>query len=146
MFKPAEKAVVEQNIEVPVNPNTNVATEDFIVDSIAKTYLKQQNTASLSIGIIRDGKAKSYFYGEITKGSGTAPTAKSLYEIGSITKVFTAILLSNLVENGTVTLDQPIALFLPDTLKKNEALAHITFRMLANHTSGLPAYRTTLKK
>ncbi|WP_294346998.1 serine hydrolase domain-containing protein [Sphingobacterium sp.] len=128
---------VEKTIMVPATQKS-VDNDDLFIDSVAHAYLKQQNTQSLSIGIIKNGQTKTYFYGEAAKGNQSPPTKTSIYEIGSLSKVFTAILLSNLVEEGTVTLDQPISLFLPDSLKKNEELSKITFQMLANHTSGLP--------
>lgn len=134
--QPIEKAIISKAVD----------KDDFFIDSVANSYLKQQNTQSLAIGIIKNGQAKSYFYGETAQGNQTLPTKASLYEIGSLTKVFTAILLSNLVEEGTITLDQPISLFLPDTLKKNQDLAKITFQMLANHTSGFPRLPDNFEK
>ncbi|WP_343318715.1 serine hydrolase domain-containing protein [Sphingobacterium multivorum] len=141
----AIKPQVEKTIVVPATQKS-VDNDDLFVDSVANAYLKQQNTQSLAIGILKNGQTKTYFYGETAKGNQTAPTKTSTYEIGSLSKVFTAILLSNLVEEGTITLDQPIALFLPDTLKKNEELSKITFQMLANHTSGLPRLPDNLDK
>jgi D-alanyl-D-alanine-carboxypeptidase/D-alanyl-D-alanine-endopeptidase len=58
-------------------------------------------------------------------------TADSRLEIGSVSKVFTSLVLARLVEAGEVRLDQPLADFLP-------APAGITLRHLATHTSGLP--------
>jgi CubicO group peptidase (beta-lactamase class C family) len=145
-FSPlAIKPQVEKTIVVPATQKS-VDNDDLFVDSVANAYLKQQNTQSLAIGILKNGQTKTYFYGETAKGNQTPPTKTSVYEIGSLSKVFTAILLSNLVEEGTITLDQPIALFLPDTLKKNGELSKITFQMLANHTSGLPRLPDNLDK
>jgi CubicO group peptidase (beta-lactamase class C family) len=141
----AIKPQVEKTIVVPATQKS-VDNDDLFVDSVANAYLKQQNTQSLAIGILKNGQTKTYFYGETAKGNQTPPTKTSVYEIGSLSKVFTAILLSNLVEEGTITLDQPIALFLPDTLKKNGELSKITFQMLANHTSGLPRLPDNLDK
>ncbi|PWK44278.1 CubicO group peptidase (beta-lactamase class C family) [Actinoplanes xinjiangensis] len=58
-------------------------------------------------------------------------TVDSRLEIGSVTKVFTSLILARLAEAGEVRLDQPLADFLP-------APAGITLRHLATHTSGLP--------
>jgi D-alanyl-D-alanine-carboxypeptidase/D-alanyl-D-alanine-endopeptidase len=58
-------------------------------------------------------------------------TADSRLEIGSVTKVFTSLVLARLAERGEVGLDQPLNDFLP-------APAGITLRHLATHTSGLP--------
>ena len=58
-----------------------------------------------------------------------------MFEIGSITKVFTATLLANYVNNGTLGLDDHINSYLPFNLHNN---IQISFMDLANHTSGLP--------
>ncbi|MCB1228933.1 MAG: beta-lactamase family protein [Verrucomicrobiae bacterium] len=63
----------------------------------------------------------------------------TLFEIGSITKVFTGILLADQVQRGKASLDDPIAKHLPDSvLPKDSPLASVTLLDLATHTSGLP--------
>jgi len=124
--------------EIKSNATTTTAL-DFLVDSIAKTYLTNGNTASLAIGIIHNNKVNTFFYGETNKADKTSlPTANSTYEIGSISKVFTSILLADLVEKNIISLDDSIAKYLPDSVKNNPFLQKITFKQLANHTSGLP--------
>jgi CubicO group peptidase (beta-lactamase class C family)/membrane protein YqaA with SNARE-associated domain len=62
-----------------------------------------------------------------------------MLEIGSVTKVFTALLLADMAERGEVTLDDPIARHLPTAVAQAcPAAARITLRQLATHTSGLP--------
>jgi len=65
----------------------------------------------------------------------TIENQSSVFEIGSITKVFTATLLANCVIKGTLKLEDPINNYLPFKLYNN---TQITFKELANHTSGLP--------
>ena len=61
--------------------------------------------------------------------------AETRFEIGSITKVFTSLLLADMVLAGEVSLDDPVTDYLPDgALAKAPG---ITLRMLARHTSGL---------
>jgi CubicO group peptidase (beta-lactamase class C family) len=63
----------------------------------------------------------------------------SVFEIGSITKLFTSTLLSGLAEEHVLKLDDPIEDILPYRLNKNEkGRGFITLKTLANHTSGLP--------
>jgi CubicO group peptidase (beta-lactamase class C family) len=63
----------------------------------------------------------------------------TIFEIGSLTKTFTSLLLANEVVNGRMRLDAPINRYLPDSIPP---LAYhgkpITLQNLANHTSGLP--------
>lgn len=111
---------------------------DNFVDSIARTYIQQLHTQSLSIGIVQNSRIKTFFYGETEKGNKTLPTENTLYEIGAITKTFTAVLLAELVEKGKIQLEDSISKFLPDSVASNSSLQQITFKSLANHTSGLP--------
>jgi CubicO group peptidase (beta-lactamase class C family) len=69
----------------------------------------------------------------------TAPDTGTLFEIGSVTKVFTALALARLAVAGTVDLDEPVRALLPDGARvPTRGGAEITLRHLATHTSGLP--------
>lgn len=111
---------------------------DKRVDSLARQYIQKVNTVGLSIGILRNGATTTYGYGETTKGNGKIPDANTLFEIGSITKVFTSVLLAHYVIENKLKLSDSIGKYLPDSVLYNTPLKYITLQMLANHTSGLP--------
>lgn len=111
---------------------------DFSVDSITRSYIQQGGTQSLAVAVIHQGQINRFFYGETAEGNETIPDPTTIYEIGSITKTFTATLLADLVERGEISLEDEIVNFLPDTVSQNPVLQKITFKSLANHTSGLP--------
>jgi len=111
---------------------------DALIDSLAIHYTALPNTAGLAIGVIANGKKGYYYYGETTHGNGVLPDKETLFEIGSISKTFTALLLSHAVLQGDVKLDDPIIAYLPDSIASNPDLKGITFQNLATHTSGLP--------
>ena len=69
---------------------------------------------------------------------GRAPDADTLFEIGSITKTFTATLLAQAVKNGKLQLDTPVATLLPGFTLPERNGAAITLGMLAEQDSGLP--------
>lgn len=72
-------------------------------------------------------------------GDGSAPHAHTLFEIGSVTKTFTALLLADGVERGLWRLDTPVAELLPGkTVVPSGDGVQITLQHLATHTSGLP--------
>lgn len=75
--------------------------------------------------------------GRPAPSEGIAPE-NIVFEIGSITKVFTGLLLAQASLDGRVGLDDPIARHLPAELELDPALAAITLRQLSAHTSGLP--------
>ncbi len=70
------------------------------------------------------------------------PTEKILFEIGSVTKVFTGLLLAQTVLEHKATLTEPIGKYLPPELALDPQLAAITLEQLATHTSGLPRMPT----
>ena len=74
-------------------------------------------------------------------GSGGTPrdAAERQFEIGSVTKVFTALLLADMVRRGEARLDDPVARYLPFTFDGPKRCAHpMTLLDLATHYSGLP--------
>ncbi|MBN1144892.1 MAG: beta-lactamase family protein [Bacteroidales bacterium] len=99
-----------------------------------KVKVFSDNT-QLSIALIRNGKP--VFYGVRIQNDSlqSIDNHLNIFEIGSITKVFTATLLAQLVAENKVKLDDPINGYLDMLLKDN---IQITFGQLATHTSGLP--------
>ncbi len=79
-------------------------------------------------------------FGTLTKDAASeAANAKTVYEIGSITKLFVGVLLADAVKRGEVKLDAPISLYLPKTVKGPTFNGkEITLLDLATHTSALP--------
>jgi len=70
----------------------------------------------------------------------------TLFEIGSITKTFTALLLQDRVERGEMSLDDPVAKYLPNSVTMpTRGGKQITLLQLATHTSGLPRDPDNLK-
>ncbi len=113
--------------------------QDRAIDSVALAFMRQPPPVGLSIGIFRDGKTWFYGYGEIVKGNGIIPDPGTMFEIGSITKTFTATMLAIAVGEGKLKLDDPVNKYLPDsipTLQYKDKIA--TIRTLSNHTSGIP--------
>jgi CubicO group peptidase (beta-lactamase class C family) len=111
---------------------------DRKVDSVARTYIQKAGAVGLCIGVIKDGQATTYGYGETTKLKDKIPTPDNFFELGSVTKTFTATLLAYYVNAGKVKLTDPITKFLPDSVAANPGLQGITLLNLINHTSGLP--------
>lgn len=137
LFKPF-KEETKAKLKLVASDNRMGSLVDREVDSVVRAYIQKENTVGMSIAVIKNGMAHIYNYGETTKGNGRLPTPNSLFEIGSITKTFTATLLAWYANAGVVKLSDPITKYLPDSVKINHQLRGITLQMLANHTSGLP--------
>ena len=113
---------------------------DSLVERLVRPYIQQGHTVGLSIAVIQKGKVNRYSYGEVKKGSNQLPDPqKTIYEIGSVTKTFTSLLLAREVVRKKMDLMVPINTYLskdiPGLHYKNTP---ITLQNLANHTSGLP--------
>ncbi|MEV7908142.1 serine hydrolase domain-containing protein, partial [Streptomyces anulatus] len=77
--------------------------------------------------------------GRTGAGRDGVPGADTVFEIGSVTKVFTALALARMAVAGTVALDEPLAELLPEGARvPSRDGEEITLRHLATHTSGLP--------
>lgn len=112
---------------------------DSIVHKAALHYLELPQTCALSIGLIRMGKRYTYHYGETERGNAQLPDDSTIYEAGSITKTFTALLLAHSLVEGRIDSSDDIRGYLPGRLP-NLAYGNtpITTIHLANHSSGLP--------
>ncbi len=136
-FLPYKEPVANKSYTV-ASDNPMKTALDSQVDNIARAYVNKVNTVGLSIGVVKDGDTYTYGYGATQKENGHIPGPDAIFEIGSITKTFTATLLAYFVTEGKVSLSDPITKYLPDSVAANKSLQQITLQMLANHTSGLP--------
>lgn len=120
--------------------NPLLSAIDSLVESTVRPYIQQSHTAGLSVAVIRKDTVYRYSYGEVRKGSGMLPDpASTIYEIGSISKTFTALLLAREVINGRMRLDDPVSNYLPDSIPDLHYEGNaVTLQHLSNHTSGLP--------
>ncbi|GLY75328.1 serine hydrolase domain-containing protein [Actinoallomurus iriomotensis] len=81
---------------------------------------------------VADGAA-----GSLSKATGVEATADSVFQIGSITKLWTSTLVMQLADEGKIDIDRPVRSHLPEfRIADDEAAARITVRQLLNHTAG----------
>jgi CubicO group peptidase (beta-lactamase class C family) len=95
-----------------------------------------------SLAIWADGDAAEAAHGVLNLRTGAKATPDSLFQIGSITKVWTATLVMQLVDEGVLDLDAPIVRHLPDfRVKDPDVTQAVTTRHLLAHTSGIDGDR-----
>jgi CubicO group peptidase (beta-lactamase class C family) len=112
-----------------------------IADRYALPFIHQSKHVGLSIGILKDGESYSYNYGFADKGSKHAPTARTIYEIASVTKSFTGILLAHAVLEKKIGLGDDIHRYLPGPFLNLAYEGHpVRVVDLANHTAGFPKF------
>jgi CubicO group peptidase (beta-lactamase class C family) len=91
-----------------------------------------------SLAVLADGEVTALATGVLHKGTGVAATTDSLFQIGSITKVYTATVLLRLVDQGLASLDTPVVEILPEfRVADPEVSRRVTLRHLLSHTSGI---------
>jgi D-alanyl-D-alanine-carboxypeptidase/D-alanyl-D-alanine-endopeptidase len=90
--------------------------------------------AGVAVGVVRG--EETWVLGSGTLGPGGP--AQTIFEIGSVTKVFTATVLATMVEDGSVALDDPVQRYLPRGVDLPVRGRPITLLDLATHTAGLP--------
>ena len=106
----------------------------------------QKQSIGIVVGVIDPHGRRIVAYGSLDKGDPRKLDGDTLFEIGSITKVFTALLAADMAQRGAVKLDDPVAKFLPATVKMPERNGRqITLADLATHTSGLPRLPTNMR-
>jgi CubicO group peptidase (beta-lactamase class C family) len=97
------------------------------------------NGVGIIVGVIDPQGRRVIAYGQRDRGDSRSPDGNTLFEIGSVTKVFTALLLADMVRRGEVALTDPVAKYLPaGALVPEHEGRSITLLDLATHTSGLP--------
>jgi serine-type D-Ala-D-Ala carboxypeptidase/endopeptidase len=103
----------------------------------------QKQSVGIVVGVIEPSGRRIVAYGKLAKDDPRPLNGDTVYEIGSITKVFTSLLLADAVGRGEVALTDPVAKFLPDAVKVPARGGHsITLIDLATHSSGLPRMPT----
>ncbi|MEC3951727.1 serine hydrolase domain-containing protein [Nocardia sp. CDC153] len=90
------------------------------------------------VAVLADGEIADAAAGMLNIATGVAATTDSVFQIGSITKAWTATLIMELADEGLLELDAPLRRYLPEfRLRDETAAAAITIRQLLCHTSGI---------
>ena len=122
-------------------------TEETLEDRIrarAAPMVEDGGCVGLVVGAI-DGEESSVVGLGVVEQGGEAPDGSTIFEIGSITKVFTGLLLADLADRDVVSLETPVVELLPEGVEVPEFEGRsITLRDLSTHVSGLPRLPSNL--
>jgi CubicO group peptidase (beta-lactamase class C family) len=113
------------------------ADDDRVIDELKRAVGTRSDSAGMVAILIDDAGERLTSYGSSGR-PGVALDGDAVFEIMSNTKVLTALLLADMEARGEVSFDDPVAKFLPATLKMHERGGPITLLDLATYTSGLP--------
>src|SRR6185436_8392196 len=99
--------------------------------------LTDNRVPGAAVAVLAGGEVIDAAAGVLSTATGVEATADSVFQVGSITKVWTATLVMQLVDEGLVELDAPVRRYLPEfALADEAAAAAITVRQMLCHTSG----------
>ena len=99
--------------------------------------IEKYDVPAAAVAVLAGGEVVDDATGVLSLATGVEATPDSVFQIGSITKLWTSTLVMQLVDEGTVDLDVPIRTYLPEfRILDESAAAQITTRQLLSHTSG----------
>lgn len=99
--------------------------------------IEQHHVPAAGVAVLADGEVADRAAGILHLGTGVEATTESVFQIGSVTKLWTSSLVLQLVDEGSVDLDATVRTYLPGfRLRDENAAAAITVRQLLTHTSG----------
>ena len=137
------------NVTAPVgaqtSPEAGHRSDAQVRQILADRVDTHRQSVGIVVGVIEPGGRRVITHGQLAKGDSRVLDGRTVFEVGSITKVFTALLLAEAVRRGEVSLTDPVAKYLPASVTMPGRNARsITLQHLANHTSGLPRLPTNL--
>ena len=107
------------------------------IDALVKPYIENEKVSAVSVAAVVDGQVWFGNYGQLSNADSSKPTANTVYEIGSVSKVFTSLLLADAVESGELKLTTPVGEVMTE-LKDTEFGKQVQLLHLSTHTAGLP--------
>jgi serine-type D-Ala-D-Ala carboxypeptidase/endopeptidase len=120
-------------------------TDAQIRDLLVERIDKQHQSVGIVVGVVDSTGRRTISYGKFDTTDNRTVDDNTIFEIGSVTKVFTSLLLADMAQRKEVALTDPVAKYLPTGVKMPERNGRqITLEDLATHTSGLPRLPSNL--
>ena len=107
------------------------------VVACAEAAMKANGVPGAVVGVLHQGEIKTAGLGVTSVDHPLPVTPDTLFQIGSITKTYTATAIMRLVEEGKLSLDEPVRTYVPDfAVVDQDTSARVTLRHLLTHTAG----------
>lgn len=116
----------------------------FIRQQIDSVYAKEK-LPGIFVGVLNNGEKQFFNAGYANPETQLPFDSATLFEIGSITKTFTAYVLTAVLHDKKIPETDFIGKYLPEDVQQNKDLDSISFLSLMNHTSGLPRVPGNMK-
>jgi D-alanyl-D-alanine-carboxypeptidase/D-alanyl-D-alanine-endopeptidase len=118
-------------------------TDEAVRDILHQRIAVAERGVGLVVALVDETGARVVSYGRATSGEARPVDGDTVFQVGSVTKVFTALLLAQMAAGGEVRLDDPIALYVPPSVTTPRA-KEITLLHLARHTAGFISFADPL--
>ena len=115
------------------------------LDSEVKKLTHNDLSYGLVIGVYKDGKSFIKGYGTVNKESTTIPDASTVFQIASVSKLFTASLLQILCNEGVLKMDATLGELIGSSIALSPTAQQVTLRQLVTHISGFPRVPKSLE-
>ena len=112
--------------------------ENQKLDALCEAFFTEHSVRAMDVAVHQQGAEIYHYRSGKTASKGAKITAKTMFSIGSISKMLTTTAVMMLVQEGKLTLDEPVYKKLPMFKMPDARYKNITVRMLLNHSSGLP--------
>ena len=107
------------------------------IENTLPDLLAEHQVPAASVAVMQNGEVFATAHGLLSKATGVEATTEAVFQIGSITKLWTTSLAMQLVDEGRLGLDEPVRAYLPEfRVADEQASAAITVRQLMTHTAG----------
>jgi len=114
--------------------NNGIPDVEKIVAQVIQPTMQRYGIPGMAVGIVMDGHSHVYDFGVMSKATGMPVTSGTLFEIGSVSKTFTATLVSYAQAGGHLSLSDNASKYLPALRGSN--FDHVSLLNLGTHTPG----------
>ena len=116
-----------------------VLSNDEIREILVNRIDRQKQAVGIVVGVIEPAGRRVVGYGNLAQDDPRTLDGDTIFEIGSVTKLFTSLLLADMVNRQELALDDPAAKYLPENVKMPDRNGKfISLLHLSTHSSGLP--------
>jgi CubicO group peptidase (beta-lactamase class C family) len=122
----------------PVFPNYVATTAE--ASAAASEAMAECNASAIAVALVDENRVILVeSRGDADRAAGKAMDAKTMFGIGSVSKMFATIAVMKLVEEGSIELDKPLTTYLKEFSMVSPEYRDVTVRMLLNHSAGFPS-------
>jgi serine-type D-Ala-D-Ala carboxypeptidase/endopeptidase len=138
------------SMHASASTNSSINKNETLIPTQVRNFILNQivhkSKAAIVVGFVNPNGTNIFSFGNMSLDHNNIPVNQNtLFNIGSITKTFTTLLLADMVKQGLVNLNDPIEKFLPANVSVPQFNGHkITLEDLATHTSGLPEWPSNI--